>query len=385
MPKLRLGRQPQGRRVPNESPQLELQRLGREPLQSDAQPSRPLDNLLQGTDEQEIRTILQTMKRDASPGPDGLNVAFYRAAWPWIAEDVMKLVTEFYNTGTPSLRTNQLPQGGQGVQQEVSSLITNQTPMQEIQRLITTLWFIWKARNELRLNRKKWSVPHVLHLITADIHNSQIFTHEHSAQPSQTTPAAMPSALHTNTLQISAGTKCYTDAAITPDVQRYNPRPAGLGILIQGSTDTLHRCTLIQAINETALDALQAEAYALTLASAVIKALQIQQVSYMTDSQILATNLQHEDPITNVADWRIRPLIADFIAHSEDSVFTCQKIPRSMNSTAHILASQARTQVQQLNCFFVCNNPLHSSDCAVITALQNVQWGTSRLISVTCL
>ncbi|CAO2193553.1 unnamed protein product, partial [Urochloa humidicola] len=50
-------------------------------------------------DKQEIKNILQQMKRDASPGPDGLNVAFYRAAWPWIADDITALVQQFYNTG----------------------------------------------------------------------------------------------------------------------------------------------------------------------------------------------------------------------------------------------------------------------------------------------
>lgn len=37
------------------------------------------------------------MRRDASPGLDGLNVAFYRAAWQWIENDVTKMVQEFYN------------------------------------------------------------------------------------------------------------------------------------------------------------------------------------------------------------------------------------------------------------------------------------------------
>ncbi|KAL6598646.1 hypothetical protein ACP70R_046345 [Stipagrostis hirtigluma subsp. patula] len=39
------------------------------------------------------------MKRDASPGPDGLNVAFYREAWRWIKHDVTRLVQDFYTTG----------------------------------------------------------------------------------------------------------------------------------------------------------------------------------------------------------------------------------------------------------------------------------------------
>ncbi|EEC77009.1 hypothetical protein OsI_15342 [Oryza sativa Indica Group] len=48
--------------------------------------------------EDEILQILKQMKRDASPGPDGLNVAFYRAAWQWIKEDVTKMVAQFYET-----------------------------------------------------------------------------------------------------------------------------------------------------------------------------------------------------------------------------------------------------------------------------------------------
>lgn len=39
------------------------------------------------------------MKRDAALGPDGLNVAFYRAAWPWIGDEVTNLVRDFYQTG----------------------------------------------------------------------------------------------------------------------------------------------------------------------------------------------------------------------------------------------------------------------------------------------
>jgi hypothetical protein len=43
--------------------------------------------------------ILKDMRSSAAPGPDGLNVAFYRVAWPRINEDVHKLVADFYTTG----------------------------------------------------------------------------------------------------------------------------------------------------------------------------------------------------------------------------------------------------------------------------------------------
>lgn len=51
-------------------------------------------------DKEEIWQILRHMKSDAAPGPDGFNVAFYRAAWPWIGDDVTTLVHNFYRTGT---------------------------------------------------------------------------------------------------------------------------------------------------------------------------------------------------------------------------------------------------------------------------------------------
>ncbi|GJN38401.1 hypothetical protein PR202_gb27437 [Eleusine coracana subsp. coracana] len=58
-------------------------------------------------DEKEILDLIREMKKNASPGPDGLNVAFYRAAWPWIKQDIMELVTDFYIIGNlhPDLKT----------------------------------------------------------------------------------------------------------------------------------------------------------------------------------------------------------------------------------------------------------------------------------------
>jgi hypothetical protein len=50
-------------------------------------------------DKEEIWNIIKDMKKDASPGPDGFNVGFYRNAWNWIAEDVTQLVRTFYETG----------------------------------------------------------------------------------------------------------------------------------------------------------------------------------------------------------------------------------------------------------------------------------------------
>jgi len=36
------------------------------------------------------------MHNNASPGPDGLNAGFYKAAWSWVSTDVHNLVSTFY-------------------------------------------------------------------------------------------------------------------------------------------------------------------------------------------------------------------------------------------------------------------------------------------------
>jgi hypothetical protein len=50
-------------------------------------------------DKQEVWGILKAMKKHASPGPDGFNVAFYTSAWSWIGDDVTNLVRNFYIIG----------------------------------------------------------------------------------------------------------------------------------------------------------------------------------------------------------------------------------------------------------------------------------------------
>jgi hypothetical protein len=33
---------------------------------------------------QELHNIIKNMRSNASPGPDGINAAFFKSAWPWI-------------------------------------------------------------------------------------------------------------------------------------------------------------------------------------------------------------------------------------------------------------------------------------------------------------
>jgi hypothetical protein len=50
--------------------------------------------------------ILKNTRLNAALGPDGFNIAFYRAAWPWIKRDVHNLITSFYASGNLSTHLN---------------------------------------------------------------------------------------------------------------------------------------------------------------------------------------------------------------------------------------------------------------------------------------
>jgi hypothetical protein len=47
------------------------------------------------------------MRSNATPGPDGLNIAFYKASWNWSKQDVHRLVSEFYTNASLPADLNQ--------------------------------------------------------------------------------------------------------------------------------------------------------------------------------------------------------------------------------------------------------------------------------------
>jgi hypothetical protein len=47
------------------------------------------------------------MRSNATPGPDGLNAAFYKATWSWSKQDVHNLVSTFYATASLPTELNQ--------------------------------------------------------------------------------------------------------------------------------------------------------------------------------------------------------------------------------------------------------------------------------------
>jgi len=72
-------------------------------------------------------------------------------------------------SASPPLITSNLPQEDDGIQEIISILITPTTTDDDFHRILTILWYIWKARTDARFKNKKWTVLQVHHAVEADI------------------------------------------------------------------------------------------------------------------------------------------------------------------------------------------------------------------------
>ena len=73
----------------------------------------------------------------------------------------------------PSMRTDSLPQESDGVQLSLQSFISNSTPDSLFNKILITMWYIWKARNDNRFQRKTWTPWQVHHAVAAHITTNQ--------------------------------------------------------------------------------------------------------------------------------------------------------------------------------------------------------------------
>lgn len=77
-----------------------------QPIQLRVTPQMNLQ-LTKPVTEEEIYAALQQMNADKSPGPDGMNVGFYKQHWKAIGKGVVNFVKHFFTYGTLNPEINQ--------------------------------------------------------------------------------------------------------------------------------------------------------------------------------------------------------------------------------------------------------------------------------------
>lgn len=82
-------------------------------------------------------------------------------------------------SATPALLTSMLPEEQDGVQDTLSVIINQHTTDGDLQRIFTILWFIWKARNDLRFQKRHWSVMQVHFAVEAEIKYLSLLKGDH--------------------------------------------------------------------------------------------------------------------------------------------------------------------------------------------------------------
>jgi hypothetical protein len=239
---------------------------------------------------------------------------------------------------------------------------------------MTIFWYIWKARNDMRFQRKKWSVLQVHRAVEADInvatsglqtstskfdaagaprnHSSHILYggmpfagfqangHDQGMVPSTRRPSV---GLSSNQRSCSlpsllSGPRCYSDASTTPDNISSDARKAGLGIFF---LDPSHQITFyIKAQINQVTSVIMAEAAAMALVAWITSLLHIRNTHFLTDNQLLPNFFNGSD-LCSPPHWDIKPFTQRFLNAVANSNCRVHKIHRSFNTTAHLLATQS--------------------------------------------
>jgi hypothetical protein len=129
---------------------------------------------------------------------------------------------------------------------------------------------------------------------------------------------------------------------------------------------------------------LQAEAQALVLAAAVVRSLGWNNVTFLSDCQVLVDAAEAADLISKPGHWSARPILAEFFRCRRQHLEHVIKVPRSNNKIAHSIAKRALTDYSRSFCSFICKSSLSLSTCRCKMALWNLSIPFGKLQSVLC-
>jgi len=133
------------------------------------------------------------------------------------------------------------------------------------------------------------------------------------------------------------------------------------------------------------MDPIEAEAQALLLGAKLARALNLQDVNFLTDNEVLARAAQAGSRRFHPGHWSIRPTLALLAEATQGMKHSIIKMRRESNGVADRLAKQARLAAIQSAWLFSCQAIVHSPSCCVQVALQNFEWSLFHPISVLCI
>ena len=284
-------------------------------------------------------------------------------------------VWKSYNTPLPIHLLDPLEDG---VQKALPILITVNPSEERLCDFLFTAWYIWKARNDNRFQRKNWTYLQVLKVAEA---------HRLNHLKAQQDAATPPPQTQLDPVATNSSVKCYVDAATTPDHNQHTlqPKRAGLGILIVNLQGQQVNTIYIRAIQEGIYSVISAEAAALALAAAVLKELNLGEIAYFSDCSQLVEYINSEDS-PDPPDWHMLPLIQDFNLAMENIRHSVSKINRELNYTADSLAKLALHSPHSQTHDYVpgCTVHSHVQQCPLLRALPYVTNAHLRVIAASC-
>jgi ribonuclease HI len=262
----------------------------------------------------------------------------------------------------------------------IQFLLASSHAVVSLQYVFAIMWMIWKARNDLLFNAKRWSLSQVLcaanALLTVGNDEQKILA---ASKQSHVPSVPMPHPTQP-VFSLPAGPIAYCDAAFNPIM---DTRTAGLGVYLHNPDRNAK--IFIQAVSCTASSVLQAEAHALLLAVRVVHALGWTGVSFLSDNKMLVDAASANDLLSATGHWSIRPVLADVFNRRNQFAERIIKVPRSENKVAHALAKRAFRDHSDSRSLFRCkSNLLSPSLCLCRTSLCNLSYPSGRLLAVHC-
>jgi len=260
------------------------------------------------------------------------------------------------------------------------------------------LWYIWKAHNNNKFQRKTWTANQIqlaaathinAHLdalqnpILPPLEDLSHYTKNISAGTGQRFSATDPFLV--SFPSSIAGTRCYTDAATLPDNNTFVTKQADLGVFIINTEENPPTSIFIKAFMQESSSVLMAESAALALATNLLNQIQCRRSIILYDNQQLVHFL-NEPNHSNPPDWRIKSYTQSAANLLSNNSLQVRRIKRSRNQMADSLARHAFQAIRSNNLeyYYSCTNPSHANDCPILRVINSVTISTVMVLSPSC-